>query len=497
MSSKVIEIDNRPKSYAPTLSALLKDLGVPNPANAAIFVNQLAFWLNTKSGYFTKDGEKFVYNTYSHWRQQFPCLSESQIGRMVRSLCSLGIVVKETFSSLKRRLVNKPIGFQEYNQTSWMSLCVEKLVELADWVGYDPESLLSTNLQYCRLEDSVAQDASFKNEFSTIYTNIISISNPDEQTQGEKEIPSTFLNAQNPINPPVQQIDNEPKTPKQISHQYQANHENNIAVLNSEKPKNRINEYYKNESREERQRTEKYEWEIAVKRPYPVFLQWWADTKYKPQGGHWLVDAEGNAYSEFYNNVDRTTEVTYPKFLKYMNTVTESCNQVQQDGQKAILPTFFIPLPEATKENTEAVMSNIKTLVENGAAVLLPTKSTTPTSQSLPFAEAVGASTIKALPELKQLPDVHELRRQYYDLRGQTEAQVALLNELLSVGDDILTEEALKFARASKFNAEYSLDGAPVKIYDACVLPQPKPETLVSNVDWDALAQKCLDILDE
>lgn len=99
-------LDNRPKIYTPALASALKELGVLNPSIAALFINQLSFWMNTKVGYFTRDGEKFIYNTYQDWCEQFPCMSESQIGRMIRSLCGLGIIVKESFSDLKRRLYN-------------------------------------------------------------------------------------------------------------------------------------------------------------------------------------------------------------------------------------------------------------------------------------------------------------------------------------------------------------------------------------------------------
>lgn len=165
-----LEIDNRPKIYTPALASALKELGVPNPTIAAVFINQLFFWLNTKAGFFTKDGEKYIYNTYKEWQEQFPCMSESQIGRMIRSLCKLEIIAKEAFSDLKRRLVKKPSGFQEYNRTTWMTLCIEKLFELGIDLGYSPETLLGANLQSCSLEDSPTQNASLKNAFSTIHT---------------------------------------------------------------------------------------------------------------------------------------------------------------------------------------------------------------------------------------------------------------------------------------------------------------------------------------
>ena len=68
-------------------------------------------------------------------------------------------------------------------------------------------------------------------------------------------------------------------------------------------------------------------WEIAPKRPFPVFLNWWADRKYKPQGGKWEVAATSNAYSEFYKDCDRTSVAIFPEFLEYMQQVAQNCNQ--------------------------------------------------------------------------------------------------------------------------------------------------------------------------
>lgn len=141
-------------------------------------------------------------------------------------------------------------------------------------------------------------------------------------------------------------------------------------------------------------------WEIAPKRPFPVFLNWWADRKYKPQGGKWEVAATSNAYSEFYKDCDRTTVAIFPEFLEYMQQVAQNCNQQIAAGIKAILPSCFVTMPEANLENVRQVMINIGELVDKGAQVALPSNSVTPAStQSMSFSAAANAGVIQPLQE--------------------------------------------------------------------------------------------------
>ncbi|MBK1990865.1 hypothetical protein A0J48_025720 [Sphaerospermopsis aphanizomenoides BCCUSP55] len=114
-------------------------------------------------------------------------------------------------------------------------------------------------------------------------------------------------------------------------------------------------------------------WEIAPGQPYPVFLNWWAKNKYESQGDHWAKDALGNAYSEFYNNKTRTTVAIYPQFLEYMKRSTDNCDLLLKNGSKqAVLPSCFVLPPEATEENTQALMQRVEHLVSEGVQVALP-----------------------------------------------------------------------------------------------------------------------------
>lgn len=120
--------------YHPALAAAMKRLHVHHPGEAAIFLNQNAFWLQTNSGILTRDGRKWIYNSYEDWREQIPSLSASQIGKMVRELEGLGLIEKNCYAGLRHELVERPpVAWHPWNTTSWITLNVEKLVELCHW----------------------------------------------------------------------------------------------------------------------------------------------------------------------------------------------------------------------------------------------------------------------------------------------------------------------------------------------------------------------------
>lgn len=316
-----------------------------------------------------------------------------------------------------------------------------------------------------------------------LYIQKKTLSHPDKQQNQEKEISPTPSNTPNTS---VQQVNHEPEASTQTLHEHKINHESNIPAASSEYPKKRTILERENESQER----ELYVWEIALKKPYPLFLKWWADTHYKPQGGHRETGARLYACRQFYNDPEGTEDI-FEEFLEYLNTITNSCNQLQNDGQKAILPSCFAPLPEATEENKRTIMNNIKSLIERGAAVLMPTKSVTPTSQCLPFAEAVGQAVIKALPNLKQSVDIGEERRRFNHLRNQPDAQITLLNEWIATGDQDLKLEATRMTAISNFKFERDENGdlarvlSEVKAIEESV---PVPNSIASNIDWNALA---------
>ena len=58
----------------------------------ALFLRQLHYWLNSKSGRHI-NGRKWIFNTFQDWRdtKNFPNWSESTLKRIVKKLKDLGI----------------------------------------------------------------------------------------------------------------------------------------------------------------------------------------------------------------------------------------------------------------------------------------------------------------------------------------------------------------------------------------------------------------------
>lgn len=77
-------LDESPLLVFPSLAC---SLGL----NESIFVQQLHFWL--KQSKHEHDGERWVYNTYAQWQEQFPFWTERIIRSLVVSLESLGIII--------------------------------------------------------------------------------------------------------------------------------------------------------------------------------------------------------------------------------------------------------------------------------------------------------------------------------------------------------------------------------------------------------------------
>jgi hypothetical protein len=391
--------------------------------NEAIFLQQTHYWMSVKGGKVV-DGTKWFWKTYQQWAEEM-CLSISTVRRVVSHLKQLGLVSVERLAA------------KTYYQANWYTL---------------NRDVLEAFVQNEHIEAPIVDNS---NCLKRAAHNIDSASNKTSHSpEGERENPPILSNTSNSQ---VPEISSNSETQPKIFSENKVNHENNIPTAGSINPKKRTNLENKNR--------EKFVWEIEVGRPYPVFLNWWADTKYKPQGGRWEADAYGCAYSEFYNNPSRTEVALYPQFLEYITTATQACNQVQNDNRQAILPSCFVAKPEATQENTQTLMANIKTLIERGAAVLVPNKSATPTDAHQSFAEATGTAQIKKLPQLKKSVNLEEERRRFNYLHNQPEAQIALLNEWLVSSSQELKVEAVKMATVNKFYLERNQNGEVVSVF--------------------------------
>ena len=396
--------------YYPELAGALLKLGIPHPGEAAIFLSQLSYWLKKEGcGRMTRDGKNWIYNTYQKWVSQIKSLTISQFGKMIRALASLGLIEKTTFGEQRHSLKKeKPVGFSSWNNTTWVTLCLEKIKELTGWCPFENETeeeereeeksdsnneeslepARAANLPNRTSDVSVRDDGCFQVESSSIYKENLSLTKePEFNSEKEKK-----------ENSPKSDGGSDPQCStdkKQLSVKPKISNEDN-SPRGSEVRKNRIN-------RNNNEALPQEVWEIAIGKPFPVFLNWRANCHYKPQGGKWESDAYGNAYSEFYRNREKTTAVLFPQFMNEVRGITEKVHNAQSSKAIAanVLPSWFIEsLPDATPDQVKQLMENLDAVISRGTRIALPSKSNTPSDMTVDYHEAQSQVDIKPLPSL-------------------------------------------------------------------------------------------------
>jgi len=99
---------------------VLPSLAVAIGLDEAIILQQLHYWLSNPKVGKVINGKKWVYNSYTEWRDNFPFWSESTIQRAFLNLVKLGLVITEQ--------LNK----QNYDRTNYYRIDYDKLEELAN-----------------------------------------------------------------------------------------------------------------------------------------------------------------------------------------------------------------------------------------------------------------------------------------------------------------------------------------------------------------------------
>ena len=118
-------------------------------------------------------------------------------------------------------------------------------------------------------------------------------------------------------------------------------------------------------------------WEIASGEPYPYFWQW-REAFYKKQGGTLGESAKSNAYSEFYNNRQRTTHALWVEFLAYYNLTLDNALALQAAGMTPTLPSCF----SNAESVTEAKVATKLAALGDDCLVALPQATATPSPQA-------------------------------------------------------------------------------------------------------------------
>lgn len=81
---------------------VLPSLAVAIGLNEAVIVQQVHYWITGKSGKVI-DGQRWIYNGYKEWREQFPFWSEDTIQRAFRSAENQGVIVSAHQKGFDRR----------------------------------------------------------------------------------------------------------------------------------------------------------------------------------------------------------------------------------------------------------------------------------------------------------------------------------------------------------------------------------------------------------
>jgi DNA-binding PadR family transcriptional regulator len=173
---------------------VLPTLAVAIGLNEAIILQQVHYWLDSRTNNNFKEGKHWVYNTYSQWQEQFPFLSEVTIRRSIKSLESQGLLVSKNFNS------------NSFNKVKWYTINYGKLEELEDKLNKKSSINISDGAKRSYRSDQIDHiDSSIRSE-DMINSNISNI----EETKTTTEITTnTFLEQRRNIDDQMIDIWNE------------------------------------------------------------------------------------------------------------------------------------------------------------------------------------------------------------------------------------------------------------------------------------------------
>lgn len=112
-------LDDKPLIVLPSLAG---KIGL----NESIILQQLHYWLTESKN--VRDGEKWVYNTYKEWQQQFPFWSDKTIRRSITKLENDGLIITGNYNKMK------------IDNTKWYRIDYEKLNLLSRPLGQNDQT---------------------------------------------------------------------------------------------------------------------------------------------------------------------------------------------------------------------------------------------------------------------------------------------------------------------------------------------------------------------
>lgn len=105
----------------------------------ALFIQQLHYRLQISTN--VKAGDKWVYNTYDDWTEEFPCWSAYTIQRIIRNLEASGMIISSTYNKMPM------------DKTKWYRINYEKLPLLSAQSGLIEQAKSTGGTKQNRLTD--------------------------------------------------------------------------------------------------------------------------------------------------------------------------------------------------------------------------------------------------------------------------------------------------------------------------------------------------------
>ena len=106
---------------------VLPSLAVAHGLNEAIILQQIHYWLRSKSGTIDETGRRWIFNGYADWQEQFPFWSEDTIYRTIRNLERSGILLSRQEGTDRRKWYTI-----DYSKTDTPQLAEMKTAECGD-----------------------------------------------------------------------------------------------------------------------------------------------------------------------------------------------------------------------------------------------------------------------------------------------------------------------------------------------------------------------------
>ncbi|MBM4764717.1 DnaD domain protein [Bacillus sp. B15-48] len=163
---------------------LLPKLAAKIGLNESIFIQQLYYWL--KESNHVHDGQRWVYNTYEGWHEQFPFWSISTIRRIIAKLEQEQLIISGNYNRLK------------LDKTKWYRINYEALAAI-----YDDEEMLSPvvhneeEMSITSTQDEPYDASKWTAEETVMNTPIPEITT--EITSEKEEVKETHAKRKNPF----------------------------------------------------------------------------------------------------------------------------------------------------------------------------------------------------------------------------------------------------------------------------------------------------------